>query len=586
MIDPPAGTPGSRRWSLGVLVVIALLDLWLRGHVVGPNLADALGGRFWPVTTGASEPLDSDEAAYADIGRRIVRGDVMYRDLVEHKPPGGYWLFAAAVALGGANELTIRLLPAPLVLATLVLVWWLGGRIGGPVAACSAALIYTLLSTDPHLSGDAATLEHPLNALAVASLALMVLAWDQPRGNLGVLATAGGCVAGACLVRQVAITHLLIYGVAWVLRGGRDRFRGVAVLLGGFAAVGGLVVGVLAVQGAWPAAYHDTVVYAAAQATEMPRSAQAPSWPVRWIVGEIDEREGRLPWPFGDSQRVRWWGAGLWPIWLATPPALAALALVWPTGPRRLVVAWTLSAAVQIALPGMFWQHYYLLLAPGAALAYGAILGLCCQQAWAAARYPDPTRFHAWAAGSTALGAVLAVSGFGLARSYLLTPADQLQPVFKGGTAWASLRTIGRELGQRARSTWRDPELFVWGWQSPIYIYSRLQGVSGELFTDPLLESLARTDPAHPLIRPRLARIIRDLEARRPEVIFVGVTPFRELHSLLEARYEVWKSMPGSRRGVGVWVLRDDRDRFNAAGRAMRSADGRGDPSAGPIVAP
>ena len=33
----------------------------------------------------------------------------MYRDLTENKPPLGYWLYTLAVALGGYNELTIRL---------------------------------------------------------------------------------------------------------------------------------------------------------------------------------------------------------------------------------------------------------------------------------------------------------------------------------------------------------------------------------------------------------------------------------------------------------------------------------------------
>ena len=39
------------------------------------------------MAVGASEPLDCDEAAYAYIGHRILRGDVMYRDLTENKPP-------------------------------------------------------------------------------------------------------------------------------------------------------------------------------------------------------------------------------------------------------------------------------------------------------------------------------------------------------------------------------------------------------------------------------------------------------------------------------------------------------------------
>lgn len=566
--------PRTRRWAVTVLIAILLLDLWLRGHAFSPTVTHVLGLRVWPVVEGEAEPLDSDEAAYVVIGQRIVRGEVLYRDLTEHKPPGGYWLFALAVALGGPDELTVRRLPIPFVLATIGMVWWLGLRISGSVAACAAAVLYALLSTDPHLSGDAATLEHPLNALSVASLALMVGA--ATGAHRSALAAAGAAVAGACLVRQVAITHLVVYG-SWLMVRAVDapgrRARDMLALLGGFGVAAGAAVAVLAVQGALPEAYHDCVRYAAFQAAEAPRPAEAPPFLVRWIVGEIDESDGRLPWPFGDSPRVRWWGAGLWPIWLALPPALAALALVRPSGPRRLVVAWTLSAAVQVALPGLFWQHYYLLLAPGAALAYGALIGDAGRRAGEALAQSDPPRFYAWATAVTALVLVLAVSGVSLARSYLLTPADRLQPVFKGGSAWPQLRTIGREIGHRAAATWPDARLFVWGWQSPIYIYSGLDGVSREVFADPLLEAKARADPGHPLIRPRLERIIADLRRRRPEVVFVGIAPFAGLRSLLEAHYEPWRRMPGARGGEGIWVLRGDLDRFASArpGETSRS---------------
>ena len=112
---------------------------------------------------GEAEPLDCDESAYAYIGRRLVRGDVLYRDLTENKPPGGYWLYALAVALGGANEQTIRFMPLPFVLATLGLVWWLGLRLRGRGAAASPALTYAIVSTDPYLFGNGANMEHFLN---------------------------------------------------------------------------------------------------------------------------------------------------------------------------------------------------------------------------------------------------------------------------------------------------------------------------------------------------------------------------------------------------------------------------------------
>ena len=99
--------------------VLLVASLWYRAHTFAPTISAVSGVNLWPAASGASEPLDCDEAAYAYIGHRLLRGDVMYRDLTENKPPLGYWLYALAVAIGGYNELAIRLLPIPAVLISI-----------------------------------------------------------------------------------------------------------------------------------------------------------------------------------------------------------------------------------------------------------------------------------------------------------------------------------------------------------------------------------------------------------------------------------------------------------------------------------
>ena len=97
------------RWSrLGSDPALDLRRLVSRPHVRTARARRDSGSACGPAAVGASEPLDCDEAAYAYIGHRILRGDVMYRDLTENKPPLGYWLYTLAVALGGYSELAIR----------------------------------------------------------------------------------------------------------------------------------------------------------------------------------------------------------------------------------------------------------------------------------------------------------------------------------------------------------------------------------------------------------------------------------------------------------------------------------------------
>ena len=170
---------------------------------------------MWPMSVGESEPLDCDEAAYAYIGHRILQGDVMYRDLTENKPPLGYWLYTMAVAIGGYNELAIRVMPIPFILGTIGLVWWIALRLGGPGSASLAAGLFVLLSTDPYLFGNGANMEHFINFFAVAALALFIKGWDQTDRRY--LCASGVCLGAATLIKQVAIVPALVFAAALLI---------------------------------------------------------------------------------------------------------------------------------------------------------------------------------------------------------------------------------------------------------------------------------------------------------------------------------------------------------------------------------
>ena len=161
----------------------------------------------------------------------------------------------------GAEELTVRLLPVPLVLATVVLIWWLGMRLGGAGVAVIASLGYAIISTDPYMYGNGAQFELAMNLFATAGLAGVVWGCQAQtrRGRwLGGL-VAGLGFGGATLVKQVAVLHLIVFGVVAVVSwwrsasgdGGRRDWRGLAGLAAGFTVVWGVAIGVLAARGGW-----------------------------------------------------------------------------------------------------------------------------------------------------------------------------------------------------------------------------------------------------------------------------------------------------------------------------------------------
>ena len=86
----------------------------------------------------------------------------------------------------------------------------------------------------------------------------------------------------------------------------------------------GLAAVILLAQGAGAAAYEDILQYGRALATDTLPEPGAPSGLVRWLTGNADP-SGKLPWPFGSTNYLVWWGTGSWPLWLAAVPSLAYL---------------------------------------------------------------------------------------------------------------------------------------------------------------------------------------------------------------------------------------------------------------------
>lgn len=543
----PASPP---RWSLLLLLGILLFNVWLRAHTFGPTLRDQIGLDLWPVSGAAAEPLDCDEAAYAYIGRRIDQGAVMYRDLTENKPPGGYWLYALALAIGGAHELTVRVMPIPIILVTITLVWWLGWRLRGPGAASLAALLYAVVSTDPYLYGNGANFEHAINLFAIAALACLIAALD--RGSRRLLFASGVCLGIACLFKQVVFLHgpLLALGVlSQRARPFRARLKDVFWLASGFVFVWGSASLILLLQGAGPAAYDDIFRYGRALATDTPAEPNAPPFLVRWVTGNSDPA-GHLPPPFGKTDYLVWWGTGSWPVWLAGIPSVLALGLARSsTMARRLVAAWTVSAWIQVALPGLFWQHYYLLPLPGLTVAVGVHLADSLLRVKAGG-----FRALFWAVWATLLSAALLWTGRIQVRDYLFTPPEMLTVKYKGGGQWVVLRDLGRDLADRSKLWPEKPTLLIWGWQSPLFFYSGLDGVSRHFFVDNLLKAYANS--SHPLIRPRIERIMSDLRAHPPGLIFVGYPPFPELQAFLRERYLPSHLVGSETQGYPLWVER------------------------------
>ena len=193
----------------------------------------------------------SDEGTYADIGRALLRGAHLYRDVWDNKPPGVYWLAAGVDALLGPSGRSFAAVLAVIVALMAAGVWVLGRRAGDHRLAFGAALVCIVLASLPNLEGDLFNAE--LAGAVLVVWALVLFAVPEPRPARAV--AAGGLLGGALLCKGVfAFDVLAVAAVAlWAGRSGvvaaAQARRHVLALAAGTAGVVAVALAAVAARG-------------------------------------------------------------------------------------------------------------------------------------------------------------------------------------------------------------------------------------------------------------------------------------------------------------------------------------------------
>lgn len=184
-------------------------------------------------------PLSDDEAIYTVVSRALLDGGTLYRDAVDHKPPGLFLLYAGAEWLSSSWGLWI------LHVATAVVVW--GTALGvaaivrqlrpsaesrAPVWAALAYLAFT--TTMMPFDGLAANAELWMGLPTVWAMWLTMVpqgaSGTMPRAErttpargIGAAALAGALASCAMLLKYQGIAVLPVLALALMMQGGRAR---------------------------------------------------------------------------------------------------------------------------------------------------------------------------------------------------------------------------------------------------------------------------------------------------------------------------------------------------------------------------
>lgn len=439
--------------------------------------------------TLVSHNFNVDEAIYTSLATEMLDGALYYRDVVDHKPPGIYYVYAAVyAAFGRYNLVAIHLALFVTVALTGLLLAPLGRRLFGGEeghrAGRLAGLLYVVVgATGPPMDFQAANAELFMNLPTVAAL-LLYLRTRQTGGTWGYLWAGLVLSAGALIKFQagfvaVAIAvHLLVSGpprllpLALGFLGIVLPFAGHAALYAGLGAWGEMM---------WGITFNTRYVTSSSLGFQLLRALARTaifvglSLPllVPALVYALRGRGER-----SSPQRQAW----------------------------AFLLAWLLSAAAAVSVGGRYFLHYYIQLVPVLALM-------------------GSRRLLLWTERKRVVGVVVGVLlalnvGSWIVVSYFDRP---LRPA----EAWHHDRyaAVGRYVREH---TAPDARIFVWGDSANIYLYARRQmGTrylwvnyqTGHIWGTPYDAVGGPPPPPELIAQETWPLLLGDLERNRPELV-------------------------------------------------------------------
>jgi hypothetical protein len=191
-----------------------------------PRLRLVLPLVFGAVAAGAlllripsiAEPLGIDQSLWASAARGMSRGQLLYRDVWEQRPPGIYWVYVAGFNLLGWTSSTVAWLDILSSAATTILIYAIVRALSSTTTAALAAAMYAALTMPAWLYGHGGFLERSVSETFIA-VCVSAAAWCavklRERGSLP-YAVGMGLFAGAAVVFKPNAALYFPALAAWV----------------------------------------------------------------------------------------------------------------------------------------------------------------------------------------------------------------------------------------------------------------------------------------------------------------------------------------------------------------------------------
>lgn len=406
-----------------------------------------------------SIPFERDEGEYGYIAWRLGHDELPYRDWVDQKPPGVFYVYRFALDLPLEPVRAIHFVGLLFAAASTCALFFLGLRFMDRFWAWLAATLFALLSADPMVQGTAANTELFMVCPLIFSQIAFLAATVRSRRCVPFMVLAGALTGAAFMFKQVAIVNWLFMVALYPAFASREKRWLRAVSFAAWSATGLLAVTGLVVLYFWQQGglveLVDNVVTHNLQ-----------------YIGTI-RASTRLEYCWGTLTMLTRTQAIVWGF------ALVGLAGLLGSGRGKwcfFVAGWLVTSAIGVSASGYFFPHYFQQLLPPLALAAAAgAEWIAALEVWKIV----PARIRC-AALSLMLAVLPAITLLPFWFTY--SPADAVRRIYPGNF-FAEMP----EFAQRLKSvTPPEAPVFIFGAEPELLFYARRPSATRYIFLFPL----------------------------------------------------------------------------------------------------
>ena len=433
-------------------------------------------------------PLERDEGEFAYFGQLILKGIPPFAAAYSMKLPGIYGMYALIMSLFGQTAQGIHLGLLITNMASILLLYLLGRRIGGTCTGAVASAVYALLSVSFSVFGIYAHATHFVVLFALAGFLCMFKALDR---NSRLLFLLAGILFGIAFTMKQHAALLIIFAFLYLVWSGwnnstsgkKNFMAGSALFLLGTMIPYALIALWMFQTGLFVKFWFWTVQYA----REYTSSETLAAGLTRFFSQTAEIMIPQIP------------------LWLMAIAAGGLLVTKLGRNGNRLFISSLLFFSLLALCPGFYFRpHYYIMLLPAIALLIGvafqsaASLPLLSQRGLL--RRIIPLLLFS---GAVTYGCISE-------RNYLFSlPPEKVSRAMYVSNPFPEAVEIARYI--RDRTTTND-RIAVLGSEPEIYFYADRLSATGHIYMYGLMED-------HPYAERMQIQMIREIETARPKYV-------------------------------------------------------------------